>query len=81
MAPFKWVTIVLAAGIGVAAAKEENCDAQHWLPEGSDYTGSDECVPYDGSLIPDCGEFLVNNVTSYYHVHEFSKLNSRSFTF
>ena len=56
-------------------AIEENCDEEKWLPEGSEYTGPgpDECVPYDGSLIPDCGEFITNNVTSYFHVHEYSK--------
>ena len=31
------------------------------------------CVEFDGSLVPDCGKYLVNNVTSYYHIHEYSK--------
>jgi len=30
----------------------------------------DNCRPYDGSLVPNCQYFL-NNVTSYYHVHEY----------
>lgn len=72
MATLKWVAIVLAASIGFAAAQQENCDQEKWLPEGSEYTGSDECVPYDGSLIPDCEEFLQNDKTSYFHVHEYN---------
>jgi len=30
------------------------------------------CVEFDGSLVPDCGKYLVNNVTSYYHIHEYN---------
>ena len=39
-----------------------------YVPEENEY-----CVPFDGSLVPDCGKYLVNNVTSYYHIHEYRK--------
>jgi len=74
MVNFKWTIVFLALFISSCMAIEENCDEEKWLPEGSEYTGPgpDECVPYDGSLIPDCGEFITNNVTSYFHVHEYN---------
>jgi len=71
MAKLKWVSIVLSLCVGLAVAQEENCDTEKWLPEGQG-TSHEECVEYDGSLVPDCGEFLQNNVTAYFHVHEYN---------
>ena len=51
----------------------ENCDVQHWLPEGSELPSNPNCAHYDGSRIPDCGQYQVNDETSYYHIHEYSK--------
>jgi len=70
MATLQWLTIVLAACMGLALA-EENCDEEKWLPQGEG-TSHEGCVEYDGSLVPDCGEFLQNDKTSYYHVHEYN---------
>jgi len=50
----------------------DNCDILHWLPEGSVPPSNPECTPYDGSLIPDCGQYELNNQTSYYHIHEYN---------
>ena len=67
------LAIVLAAAyMDLGMAQEENCDTEKWLPEGEG-TSHEGCVEYDGSLVPDCGEFIHNEVTSYYHVHEYSK--------
>ena len=74
MAKLKWVSIVLSLCVGLAVAQEENCDTEKWLPEGQG-TSHEGCVEYDGSLVPDCGEFLQNNVTAYFHVHEYSKID------
>ena len=51
---------------------EKECCTQI-KPLASHYIGPgpDECLPYEGSLIPDCQYFL-NNKTSYYHIHEYS---------
>ena len=67
------VTLVVVALIGLAGAQLDNCDEEKWLPEGTAYESPPECVEYDGSLVPDCGEFIVDDKTSYFHVHEFSK--------
>jgi len=71
MVALKWVNIVIYICVGIAVAQEENCDTEKWLPEGEG-TSHEECVEYDGSLVPDCGEFIQNDVTSYYHVHEYN---------
>ena len=73
MQTLKRVIIVVAACLGVAGAQLDNCDEEKWLPEGSAYTSPPECVEYDGSLVPNCGEFIVDDRTSYFHVHEYSK--------
>jgi len=72
MEPLKWLPIVLVACIGLVSAQVENCDESKWLPEGSEYTSPPECVEYDGSLVPDCGEFIVDDRTSYFHLHEYN---------
>lgn len=46
------------------------CQKEVWLPVNSTLHMDDNCELYDGSLIPNCQYFL-NNVTSYYHVHEY----------
>lgn len=46
------------------------CQEEVWLPTNSTPPMDDNCRPYDGSLVPNCQYFL-NNVTSYYHVHEY----------
>ena len=56
----------------LAAGQSLYCDESRWLPEGTEYVGCAEGVEYDGSLIPDCKWFL-NNVTSYYHIHEYGR--------
>jgi len=66
------VTLVVVAFIGLAGAQLDNCDEEKWLPEGTAYESPPECVEYDGSLVPDCGEFIVDDKTSYFHVHEFN---------
>ena len=72
MASLRWLFIVVTFCMGLAVAQEENCDYDKWLPEGEG-TSHEGCVEYDGSLVPDCGEFIQNEVTSYYHVHEYSR--------
>ena len=49
-----------------------NCDKDHWLPVGTVPPDNPHCVEFDGSLIPDCGQYNLNNQTSYYHIHEYS---------
>ena len=51
---------------------EVNCDKDHWLPVGTVPPDNPHCVEFDGSLIPDCGQYNLNNQTSYYHIHEYS---------
>ena len=53
-----------------------NCDIQGWLAPDYVPPENPHCVEFDGSLVPDCGKYLVNNVTSYYHIHEYSKFLS-----
>ena len=48
------------------------CQEEVWLPTNSTPPMDDNCRPYDGSLVPNCQYFL-NNVTSYYHVHEYGE--------
>merc|ERR1712110_841857 len=55
----------------LALAEDDlNCDIQGWLEPGYVPPENPNCHPFDGSLVPDCGKYLVNNVTSYYHIHE-----------
>jgi len=49
-----------------------NCNNKFWLPIGSVPPSNPECEEYDGSLLPDCGKYQQNNITSYYHVHEYN---------
>ena len=43
------------------------------------YNPGEECLPYDGSVVPDCSKF-VNPITKqpYYHEHSTSKYNIKS---
>ena len=44
------------------------------MPPGTEINQNPNCVEYDDSLIPDCGVFIVDDVTSYYHIHEYSMI-------
>ena len=44
-----------------------------WEPVGTIPPDNPECVAYDDSLLPDCGQYDYNLATSFYHVHEYSK--------
>merc|ERR1711976_574120 len=57
----------------LAMAEDDlNCDIQGWMEPGYVPPENPDCHPFDGSLVPDCGKYLVNNVTSYYHIHEYN---------
>jgi len=56
----------------VGLAQADNCDKDHWMPPGTEINQNPNCVEYDDSLIPDCGVFIVDDVTSYYHIHEYN---------
>jgi len=49
----------------------ENCKEKFLSADESADPGLPECLPYDGSLLPNCMYFL-NNYTSYYHLHEYN---------
>ena len=67
--------VVLLAGLQLVSSQNLVCQKEVWLPSNSTLPPSDECQPYDGSLIPNCQYFL-NNVTSYYHVHEYGEIEN-----
>ena len=71
MSPHKMVLLVLLSCTVVTAALVENCEEEKWLPEGTDYTSPPKCEDYDGTLLPDCGHFVTDERTSYYHVHQY----------
>jgi len=50
----------------------ENCDYMLWEPVGTIPPDNPECVAYDDSLLPDCGQYDYNLATSFYHVHEYN---------
>ena len=66
-------TVVLLAGLQLASSQNLVCQKEVWLPSNSTLSPDENCRPYDGSLIPNCQYFL-NNVTSYYHVHEYGEI-------
>ena len=45
----------------------------HPWPKDSVPEDNPQCVDYDGSQVPDCGHYLQNDITSYYHIHEYSQ--------
>ena len=49
------------------------CQKEVWLPSDGSHYVSPGCEEYDGSLVPDCNYFL-NNLTSYFHVHEYGRI-------
>ena len=65
--------VVLLAGLQLASSQNLVCQKEVWLPSNSTLSPDENCRPYDGSLIPNCKYFL-NNVTSYYHVHEYGEI-------
>ena len=65
--------VVLLAGLQLVSSQNLVCQKEVWLPSNSTLPPADNCRPYDGSLIPNCQYFL-NNVTSYYHVHEYGEI-------
>ena len=64
--------VALLAGLQLVSSQNLVCQKEVWLPSNSTLTADENCRPYDGSLIPNCQYFL-NNVTSYYHVHEYGE--------
>ena len=65
------IALVLMPWLAVNGEPLENCVDERWsdlqIPPNTP-----DCVPYDGSKIPDCQYFL-NNHTSFFHVHEHGK--------
>merc|ERR1712121_461432 len=62
------LTLTLASGL----TYDHNCLPGAWLPEGSEIDMGEDCLEYDGSLLPDCSKFSGQvNTTSFYHVHEY----------
>ena len=64
--------VALLAGLQLVSSQNLVCQKEVWLPSNSTLAADENCRPYDGSLIPNCQYFL-NNVTSYYHVHEYGE--------
>ena len=63
---------VLLSAVWLCQAQNLVCQKEVWLPSNSTPPLDPNCEAYDGSLVPNCKYFL-NNVTSYYHVHEYGE--------
>ena len=75
-----WTLLLL---VGLARSQETTTTTVGPPTTTADYTVTynpgEECLPYDGSVVPDCSKF-VNPITKqpYYHEHSTSKYNIKS---
>ena len=65
-----WMLLVL-----VAVVRSQDTTTEHYTVT---YNPGEDCLPYDGSVVPDCSKF-VDPITKqpYYHEHSQSKISPK----